>query len=1039
MLLVELLRSKRRGKSERHTHTWFSSGHDSKAIQPLSFLDNGAELRRSMLEHVSNTPARKLRRDTTGPNSVTEKVHKDAIFPFFVDIDFKLEQLLTWQTGGESSDWSARLIAELRGIVQSFAAVVAKATGGSPDFILATRLPYKLHIYWPKVFVSHETALGLFDELETCLRPHSLYQEEVLDKSVYTSGLRLIWCHKGGMGKGAKEEEIAKHEAIFGGNSWSEVYEITDPDTWEKKATRALQDLEETSLLTTTDRITHLTLSSAKQKGKAKGKGKHTGNAKAAGNGKGRGKETMGTECALEEFLGAMFDLNPSSIQLDSVTVLGQHLVLPTRSRNCPFAEREHAGNHLYIVVSDAFVELRCHDPECTEVRRLPIADIPSTIRELLEHLRLGSDTTIETSDALRLESVNQSFAEIKRVHPRINCEVGPNSTRWSPGWDGYATELPNNRWCPVCLREHDNPENCIITRRGQQQILCKRDICNPIVMPLADQYMKVIFSTVNNVQINVTGFPSGGDLGLDGHFHEVFPIFADAELNRIMLGSFKGHSYNIAKVIHYLGRERLGLGESKKTDIWWVWEEKERRWICSNRLAGAFVSEVIAGKFQEAQQWFRENTEDKKLAAIRECKLDTIIKRLQDKDKKGLLKDAAEVFEVRREPSIDARLDANPYLLGFEGEVYDLETGCAREAVSTDYVSKSVGYPVPRETDAQVEADIWAMLRAMQPEEEQLDYLITWLASTLDGNNAEETFTIWTGSGRNGKSVLLDLMQHTLGEEDYFHPLQATMLTNERPSSSKPIPDLLHLRGKRLAATSEPEKDKRINAGFVKFLTGNDMISGCFKHENDEIKFKGQHSLLLLCNAVPEMDSQDGALWDRARVVYFPQKFVDEPREDTNERLIDRTLKQKLKGWAPHFMRILLDKYKVYRQYGLRPTAAVLQATNAVKDENNEYIEFIEEHYIKTENERDRIAKSVVNDDFKKWCQTASRKGLMAQTNKGLAALKTAMVQYGFDLGEQRDADGQLKTKRKRMGTEKSVPAFSYIRQREEENETDL
>ncbi|RKO90448.1 hypothetical protein BDK51DRAFT_30175 [Blyttiomyces helicus] len=127
---------------------------------------------------------------------------------------------------------------------------------------------------------------------------------------------------------------------------------------------------------------------------------------------------------------------------------------------------------------------------------------------------------------------------------------------------------------------------------------------------------------------------------------------------------------------------------------------------------------------------------------------------------------------------------------------------------------------------------------------------------------------------------------------------------------SSSPCPDLLNLQGKRWVCGSEPEKNK-INGGFVKFLTGNDKISGRYCHQNPGVNFYPQHSLAIQCNAIPSLDGEDDAIWDRGRIIDFLYKFVDEPVGDF-QRKIDRGLKEKVKTWGPQFMLILLEWYKI-------------------------------------------------------------------------------------------------------------------------------
>ena len=178
-------------------------------------------------------------------------------------------------------------------------------------------------------------------------------------------------------------------------------------------------------------------------------------------------------------------------------------------------------------------------------------------------------------------------------------------------------------------------------------------------------------------------------------------------------------------------------------------------------------------------------------------------------------------------------------------------------------------------------------------------------------------------------------------------------------------------------------------------------------------------------------MKSDNTALWDRSRVQEFKQKFVDNPRPGTGEKLIDRTLKGKLKAWAPQFMLILLDYYRVYQRDGLRPTAAVLQATCTLRQGNDPFVEFIEEHYQLTELETDRISKSAVNEAFEKWCtRTPEHKDLIKRKYKAFATLKDAMGTFGFDLGEEIDVKGKTKPKPKRVhGIDHPVPAYSFIR----------
>jgi hypothetical protein len=66
--------------------------------------------------------------------------------------------------------------------------------------ILATRLPFKMHLHFPNLVVDRDTALEISTELSRRFSSHPFYTKTAVDISVYNTGLRLLWCHKGAMG-----------------------------------------------------------------------------------------------------------------------------------------------------------------------------------------------------------------------------------------------------------------------------------------------------------------------------------------------------------------------------------------------------------------------------------------------------------------------------------------------------------------------------------------------------------------------------------------------------------------------------------------------------------------------------------------------------------------------------------------------------------------------------------------------------------------------------------------------------------------------
>ena len=103
-------------------------------------------------------------------------------------------------------------------------------------------------------------------------------------------------------------------------------------------------------------------------------------------------------------------------------------------------------------------------------------------------------------------------------------------------------------------------------------------------------------------------------------------------------------------------------------------------------------------------------------------------------------------------------------------------------------------------------------------------EYMWQHLAPILVGTNENQTFNIYTGSGRNGKSKLVELMSKGLG--DYKGTVPITLITQNPQASEVPL-EIVQLMGTRYAVMQEPSKGDKINEGIMKEITGGDPIQG--------------------------------------------------------------------------------------------------------------------------------------------------------------------------------------------------------------------
>jgi P4 family phage/plasmid primase-like protien len=250
--------------------------------------------------------------------------------------------------------------------------------------------------------------------------------------------------------------------------------------------------------------------------------------------------------------------------------------------------------------------------------------------------------------------------------------------------------------------------------------------------------------------------------------------------------------------------------------------------------------------------------------------------------------------------------------------------------------------------------------------------YVMTLFASILDGKNRDEKFHMWTGSGSNGKSKIVELFQYAIG--DYACIFNVSLLTQKRVGSSATNSELAIAKGKRFAILQEPEENERLNVGIMKELTGGDTIQ-CRPLYKEPIKFKPMFKMILTCNHMPAIPPDDGGTWRRVRRVEFASKFVDNPVH-SNEFKIDRELTYKFEVWKETFMIMLLECYKEYKKIGkITEPKEVLDATNEYQRKNDIFADFCDTYI-----EYDAGDFAEVNElfeKFKEYCSSDNIKSI--------------------------------------------------------------
>ena len=109
-------------------------------------------------------------------------------------------------------------------------------------------------------------------------------------------------------------------------------------------------------------------------------------------------------------------------------------------------------------------------------------------------------------------------------------------------------------------------------------------------------------------------------------------------------------------------------------------------------------------------------------------------------------------------------------------------------------------------------------------PDQSVCDYTWKLIASCLVGGNKDEKFHVLTGSGGNGKSLLINLVEGAFGK--YHAKVNATLLTRKRASSQQANPEMYQTKGRRVVSMQEQDEKEPINTGLMKEISGGVPIS---------------------------------------------------------------------------------------------------------------------------------------------------------------------------------------------------------------------
>lgn len=614
-------------------------------------------------------------------------------------------------------------------------------------------------------------------------------------------------------------------------------------------------------------------------------------------------------------------------------------IIVPLTERYCPFANREHRSNNQYIVIDTYSSKQKCHDLQCKEhkIHELKLEHYPKEINEIIKKCLKVNKQELELIDHAIVECknyINDNFDHgVKDVLFDRNAMI----FRGSVGDQSLSKILKGK--CPECNVEHQIGDTGYCLRCTK----CMSIFPKQQLIPIDNKY-KTLNSfwmnynqLVNNGTINnIINIYNGTDLEFSCDIKLDNSIFKNKDVTTIVNQILDGHKVTmISKLLNTIDKNFVYsmnnwyhfTGSVWKSDVDNI--EMKKEIIDLSKIFDRIKSHYESKQVTESDS------------------LNKNIKSLINKfHKPGFQDDIIKGAKIYyNQEKFLSCLNSKKHLVPFTNGVYDLLENKFRKTKKEDYINLTVSYDYDTNVNNQ---EVHTFLEQVLPNKGVRDFVLKKMSECLNGDIPNTYFLMFIGdSGANGKSQLLNLMKLAMG--DFGEKVEVTLLTRKRNNANEANSEKIKLMNKRFAFLSEPEDGEKINIGLLKELTGSEEIVARGLYQ-ESMSFVMEAKLFLACNELPEIKGEDTALWRRIRVIDFPSRFVDEPKE-SNEFKIDRTLPSRMREditWKQTFVNILLT---YYNQTVPEPIEVQLK-TNEYRQENNDFYNFLSENIELAENE---------------------------------------------------------------------------------------
>lgn len=469
--------------------------------------------------------------------------------------------------------------------------------------------------------------------------------------------------------------------------------------------------------------------------------------------------------------------------------------------------------------------------------------------------------------------------------------------------------------------------------------------------------------------------------------------------------GNAEHFHFYFQDILHYnIDNQKFLIYDGK------TWQQDSKENIFVKTYTDEFIN-ILKNKSYEMHNQIIELTkqngpEDEEVVAL------TIKKKLWDKNiarisnqsgKNALLGELKHLGDV---PLGVNDLDSNDNELNTPSGIVNLITGEIRPHSRFDLCTMitSVGVSKKKpERWLKFLDEIWTHESILEEDKKELiDFFQKFLGYALTGNKQNEICGIMWGSGGNGKSVILGVLNHLFSIDSttvssYAKAIDGKVIANNKFSSVNIENAYAELANIRIGLVNELDSDDYINAPFIKKIASHDeRVAGRFPFGNT-FYYYPKFKPIIITNHKPKIKDTDDGIWDRVFIIPLPNKFRGTNKEDIH--LMDKLLAE-----LPSILWWMIEgNMKLVKENNgrLHLPRCVKVATNEYKQENDIISKFLDDECDLNVGKDYKTQSSLLYDTYIKWCNKNKEKTFNASQfkkeleNKGYRQIRTSKGKF--------------------------------------------